>query len=168
MFLLFEGLWPWSRVKKNKSVVLSVPKYFTQNCKCEPRGCRGKLRRWKPRTLKELHQFKGSSEMLPKVRKIKKENKWSESNLNNLTIARYVGYELISCKMLKWKPWSWTFSLGFSTSEADNRVFPAVQRKPHDINNNTAQSREDHPTSPGGNGCLNNHFSESGEWHLVE
>lgn len=41
-----------------------------------------------------------------------------------------------------WKPSSWTFFLGFNTSEADNHAFPTVKHKPHDINNNTAQNPE--------------------------
>lgn len=121
----------------------------------------------------ELHQE--AVKHSPRLERLKKENKCSESNLYNPTIARYVGYKLISCKTLKIKPCSRSFSLGFSTSEADHRVFPAVKRKPHDINNNTARNRELHPThfwqqrtSPGGKVCLNNHFSESGECHLVE
>lgn len=68
----FYCLRVYGQVKKNKFVVLSVPKYFTQSCKCEPRGCCGKLRRWEPRMLKELRQFKGSSETISTIRKIEK------------------------------------------------------------------------------------------------
>lgn len=103
-----------------------------------------------------------------RLERLKKENNRSESNLHKPTIARYVGYKLMSCKTLKWKPCSWAFSLGFSTSEADNRIFPAVKRKPHDINNNTVRKRELHLThfwqqraSPGGKVCLNNHVQRT-------
>lgn len=66
-----------TKFNKNSSfVVLSVSKHFTQNCrKCEPCGCSGKLKGLDPRMLKQLYQFKGSSERL------EIENKCSKSNL---------------------------------------------------------------------------------------